>query len=404
MTSLLLGSGMASLAASPGVELNGIVADCQDDKAGCEEALWRFIDVSGDDRLTVAEISRFFRFAVGDQDHPPAQMSADDGLLASVIGGPLGARVFISNFDFDGDGRVSRKEFYRDAGSAGMQPLLKRLRQAFAEIASQATTLAGALAGGTKKAADAQPPAAVQSPAPGPATRVPSDPHAATFRHLAGQCWEVISSAGEAQAPVFTYRVNLKTNGFLAGEPKRRSKHSRTEATARLYEITKRRGLDALANCQPYELPLEDYQRWKEFDVSFDPQGLRQVRPAQAKSAPAKTAKKRKGVPLRKRVKKPSAKIIQAFDRQFARCWNTDPKPKGKVAALMVFRLQLSEDGGLERTKMLASRNKVRGWKGVRDAAIKAFAKCQPYDLPVDKYRQWQVIEVELWPTGFRSF
>jgi hypothetical protein len=132
--------------------LKSIVADCRAEKASCEEALWKFIDVSADDRLTVAEISRFFRFLIGDQDRPPEQSSANDGLLASVIGGPLGARVFIKNFDYDGDGRVAREEFYQDANGAGMRPLLVRLRQAFEQIAGQATALAGNGYAGRQKA------------------------------------------------------------------------------------------------------------------------------------------------------------------------------------------------------------------------------------------------------------
>jgi|TARA_B100000315_G_scaffold189637_2_gene179541 hypothetical protein len=405
LISLLIGPGTPTRAASPGAELKSIVADCRAEKASCEEALWKFIDVSADDRLTVAEISRFFRFLIGDQDRPPEQSSANDGLLASVIGGPLGARVFIKNFDYDGDGRVAREEFYQDADGAGMRPLLVRLRQAFEQIAGQATALAGTVMPGAKKPAGAAAPAPPPAPVAAPtAAEDPSNPHGAAFLRLAGQCWQAISSAGETQMPVITFRVDLKTNGFLARNPWRRSRHSREVQASHLYGITKKRGLAAIADCQPYELPLEDYERWKEFDVSFGPQGLRRVTPPPTKASRKKIAKKRKGVPVRHRVKKPSPEIIRSFDKQLGRCWKRNPKPTGVVTALILFRLQLDEDGHLERTKMLASHNKVPGWEGVRDAAKKAFAMCQPYELPSDLYREWQIIEIELWPTGFRSF
>ncbi|HJM52105.1 MAG TPA: EF-hand domain-containing protein [Alphaproteobacteria bacterium] len=408
---LLLVPGAPARGADPGAEFERISAACQADKAGCEGALWTFVDINADGRLTVAEITRFFRFAIGGQHRPPAESSAADRLLASVIGGPLGARVFIKNFDYDGDGQVARKEFYRDAGEAGMEPLLVRLRQAFEQTAGQAAALAGAVAGGAMKG----PPAPHPAPAPAPAARDQSEPPYLAFLRLAGQCWQPISSAGQANTPLIIYRVKLKTNGFLARDPRRRSSHSRKEQASHLYKVIRSRGLAAIADCQPYELPLADYDGWKEMDVAFSPQGLRQVAKIRIKAkqgkAPTikaqqiKNFRSKDGLRLRYRKGKMSPPVKRSFHTRFSRCWDNQPRGTGDSTPLLQYRLQLDENGYLEMADMQANkRKKAVGWEIVHDAAIKAFAKCQPYKLPKKLYHEWQVIGVQLWPKGFATF
>ena len=99
--------------------------------AACAAALWSFTDVTGDDRLTAAELTRLLRLmaewavieqarvaalAAGlDPAAAPAQDSDRMGAAAAAfLGAPLAANLVVANFDYDGDGALARGEVFAD--------------------------------------------------------------------------------------------------------------------------------------------------------------------------------------------------------------------------------------------------------------------------------------------------
>ncbi len=122
--SLLHGEGVAFLAA-----LEHLEAACGAGTPGaCAAALIAQGDVSGDGRLSAAELARLMRGAawlLAVQDGGAAEtiaVSLGGGALAAI----LAARLLVESLDYDGDGRLSAAELLQDraggfAGAAGAE-------------------------------------------------------------------------------------------------------------------------------------------------------------------------------------------------------------------------------------------------------------------------------------------
>ncbi len=293
---LLLPSGAKAAMAS---DFERLIADCEAGKANCESDLWTLVDVTGDDHLTVAEITRFFRF-VFDTADVKAQAGGKDTLLFSVLLGPLGAKVLVDNFDYDGDTKVVRKELYHDGNQAQMQRMLSRLRGAFEEIVGGAAEMAGAavLGGGMSEVmkgarARARPPAqaapqvraapqARASSAPAPAAQssaaqssVPQGALAKALGQQVSGCWQAPPGSGAARQPVIKVRVKLRRDGNLRSTPQVLSRNTGSQAGSDLFLPTADRALRAVMRCSPYEMPAGQFAAWRVLELNFDPQGVR---------------------------------------------------------------------------------------------------------------------------------
>ncbi len=123
-----------SARADPARSLGAILEECAETRnKSCAEKLWRFADVTGDDRLTLAELTRFFRTAAEALTSPaagppgtqsastpaPPGLALDDNDKAYAVGsafitGPIAAQLVIANFDYDDDGVISKAELFLD--------------------------------------------------------------------------------------------------------------------------------------------------------------------------------------------------------------------------------------------------------------------------------------------------
>lgn len=140
---LMLGVlALAPMAASAGpVEnLEAVLEKCEEGgERGCADALWAFIDITADDRLSLAEIARFFRIAteaaVKKQQKAAAaegttvdpETAKDDRFLAiggAFLTGPLASQLVIANYDYDDDGALSKSELYHDLTGEEFRVLL----------------------------------------------------------------------------------------------------------------------------------------------------------------------------------------------------------------------------------------------------------------------------------------
>lgn len=112
----LHGEGIAFLAA-----LEHLEAACGSGTPGaCGEAIIRQGDVSGDGRLTPAELARLARGAawVVAVQEGATQEALAGAVGAGALGGILAARALVESLDYDGDGRISLPELLQDRGAA----------------------------------------------------------------------------------------------------------------------------------------------------------------------------------------------------------------------------------------------------------------------------------------------
>ena len=283
---LLLPNGASAATAA---DFERLIADCEAAKSSCENDLWNLVDVTGDGQLTVAEITRFFRF-VFDTADIKAKAGGQDTLLFSVLLGPLGAKVLVDNFDYDGDTRVARQELYHDGNQAQMQRMLSRLRGAFEKIAGGAAEMAGAAimgggmsqvmkgaAGGARSPAQAPPrQAAPQRQARASSATTPAAKVAlakALGKQVEG-CWQSPLGSGKAREPVIKVRVTLRRDGHLRGTPQVLSRNIGGRAAADLFLPTGDSALRAVMRCSPYEMPAGQFAAWRVLELNFDPQGV----------------------------------------------------------------------------------------------------------------------------------
>ena len=102
--------------------------------AGCLDYFWSFLDVSGDELLSLSEIARGMRlFAkwsaarqAGAEGKP---LNAESKLGLHIIGvllTPFGARPVLDSYDYNDDGLLSRAELFNDTDLAGAVELSRR--------------------------------------------------------------------------------------------------------------------------------------------------------------------------------------------------------------------------------------------------------------------------------------
>jgi len=85
------------------------------------------------------------------------------------------------------------------------------------------------------------------------------------------QCWNVPVGLENDASNVITMGVKLTRDGYLEEEPRRLAPLAGSAAgILQAYESARR----ALHRCQPYDLPAEKYEQWKEIEIVFNPQQM----------------------------------------------------------------------------------------------------------------------------------
>jgi hypothetical protein len=85
------------------------------------------------------------------------------------------------------------------------------------------------------------------------------------------QCWNVPVGLENDSSNIITMGVKLTREGKLAEPPRKLAPLSGSAAgILQAYEAARR----ALIRCQPYDLPIEKYETWKEIEVVFNPQQM----------------------------------------------------------------------------------------------------------------------------------
>lgn len=148
-------------------QLQDVFEKCRtrENPAECERALWSFADVTKDDALTPAEITRFTRVMIqvkdaieeGAEERKDEDAPDKDGLtvIYAILFGPFAAEIFIGNFDYNDDGKVSRDELYFDLREGEADKMFTRLLRSGKEAVAEAATLADVF--GEKKEATKTP-------------------------------------------------------------------------------------------------------------------------------------------------------------------------------------------------------------------------------------------------------
>lgn len=101
--------------------IDPVYGRCDQDRQTCAQTVFDAIDVSGDARLSPAEVARLIRIALYiaavSGDEPVERQELAALMAASLPLAPLAARSIVSSFDYDNDGTLSLAELTQDRGS-----------------------------------------------------------------------------------------------------------------------------------------------------------------------------------------------------------------------------------------------------------------------------------------------
>ena len=85
------------------------------------------------------------------------------------------------------------------------------------------------------------------------------------------QCWNVPVGLENDSSNIITMGIKLTQDGRLEGEPKRLAPNTGSGAgILQAYEAARR----ALIRCQPYDLPAEKYETWRDIEIVFNPEQM----------------------------------------------------------------------------------------------------------------------------------
>ncbi|MEM7242727.1 MAG: hypothetical protein AAF429_11130 [Pseudomonadota bacterium] len=81
------------------------------------------------------------------------------------------------------------------------------------------------------------------------------------------QCWNVPIGMQNAEANTVVMGISLNPDGSISGEPRKVEPLASNTQIDLAFETARR----ALIRCQPYALPPEKYESWKEMEIVFNP-------------------------------------------------------------------------------------------------------------------------------------
>lgn len=85
------------------------------------------------------------------------------------------------------------------------------------------------------------------------------------------ECWTPPGGALNAGEMLVVIRFSLNPEGYLVGQPKIQNRTQIFASNNPYYRAAAEGALRAVRLCEPYELPKEIYDQWKELELNFDP-------------------------------------------------------------------------------------------------------------------------------------
>jgi hypothetical protein len=89
---------------------------------------------------------------------------------------------------------------------------------------------------------------------------------------------------------------------------------------------------------------------------------------------------------------------IDAFKQRIQSCWRAPPGATSAEELRTEVRIRLNRDGSLLGTPQIVARPPGRYQTTAPESVVRAILVCAPYDLPTEKYAEWQEIEFVFYP------
>jgi len=87
------------------------------------------------------------------------------------------------------------------------------------------------------------------------------------------KCWSFPGGAANPEDLVVTIRISLNPDGSLSGAPAVLDNRFGLGGD-QYYRVAAESALRAIRRCQPYQMPRDKYQNWRQIDLRFDPREM----------------------------------------------------------------------------------------------------------------------------------
>jgi len=276
----------------------------------CKEMIWSVVDISGDLRISKAEISRLLWLASTLKDD--TEVEEQSTMVGLFLFGPIGAQSALDNFDYDGDGFLTRVELEDGRFGAWANKILQRRNQQAnikpVALPSEADSSRNQLDALIENNKDTDSPILTFNPSQlerekkftlksiaalldkakkedqsmiGSSTNERQDfgqpltlSEVDAVKAKIETCWSMPGGAEGAENFVVRIRFALNPDGSFRGAPKIIDQGSRAGNDA-YYRTASAAALRAVQKCEPYDmLPRAKYRRWQDMEMTFDPKEM----------------------------------------------------------------------------------------------------------------------------------
>lgn len=92
---------------------------------------------------------------------------------------------------------------------------------------------------------------------------------------------------------------------------------------------------------------------------------------------------------------------IDAFRAQMQRCWSPPSGARDADDLRILVRLSLTPAGAISAGPVVVNRSRLgdRFFRAAAESVLRAIRRCQPFTMPVEKYRSWRDIELTFDPS-----
>lgn len=161
------------------------------------------------------------------------------------------------------------------------KPKIKPAPQPEPEVATTGDEFLDSMAALLDKQPDDTPPPQPELETPPPDIELPREGAGAqtaltmseedAFRAQMAKCWTIPAGAANSEDLYVTLRVFLNSDGSLARAPELVSSGIFDLNTDPFYRTAAESALRAIQRCQPFKLPPDKYNSWKELKLNFNP-------------------------------------------------------------------------------------------------------------------------------------
>ena len=108
-----------------------------------------------------------------------------------------------------------------------------------------------------------------------------------------------------------------------------------------------------------------------------------------------------KATPVEETASRLTASEIDAFRVQMQKCWSPPAGARDAASLLVVVAVSLHPNGRIAKAPVVINRARLGEsyFRAAAESVLRAIRRCQPFNMPPEKYAAWRDIELTFDPS-----